>query len=62
VVISDAFEKMNILERLEAMGLAMAKARIMEPIEPLGYTEKEFSSKDKGTFIGDEVKAKGIEI
>lgn len=62
VVISDDFEEMNILERLETMGLAMAKTRIMEPIEPLGYTEKEFSSKDKGTFIGDEVKVKGIEI
>lgn len=62
VVISDDFEGMNILERLETFGVAMAKARIMEPIEPLGYTEEEFSSKDRGTFIGDEVKAKGIEI
>ena len=62
VVISDDFEGMNILERLETLGVAMAKARIMEPIEPLGYTEEEFSLKDRGTFIGDEVKAKGIEI
>ena len=62
MVISDDFKGMNILERLETIGLAMAKARIMEPIEPLGYTEEEFSLKDKGTFIGDEVKAKGIEV
>lgn len=62
VVISDDFEEMNILERLETIGLAMAEARIMEPIEPLAYTEEEFSLKDRGTFIGDEVKAKGIEI
>ena len=62
VVISDDFKGMNILERLETLGLAMAKGRIMEPIEPLGYTEEEFSSKDRGTFIGDEVKTKGIEI
>ena len=34
----------------------------MEPVEALGYTEEEFSLKDKGTFIGDEVKAKGIEV
>ncbi|MBM3118876.1 MAG: nucleotidyltransferase domain-containing protein [Chloroflexi bacterium] len=61
-VISDDFKGMNILERLEIIGLALAKARIMEPIEPLGYTEEEFSSKGKGTFIGDEIKAKGIEI
>jgi len=60
VVISDDFEGMNVLERLEIIGLALAKAKIMEPIEPLGYTEEEFSLKDKGSFIGDEVKAKGI--
>lgn len=40
----------------------MAKARIMEPIEPSSYTEEEFASKNKGTFVGDEVKTKGIEI
>lgn len=62
VAISDDFEGMNILERLETIGLAMAEARIMEPIEPLAYMEEEFSLKDRGTFIGDEVKAKGIEI
>jgi len=62
VVISDDFKGMNILERLETFGIAMAKARIMEPIEPSGYTEEEFASKNKGTFVGDEVKTKGIEI
>lgn len=62
VVISDDFKGMNLLERLEALGLASARARIMEPIEPLGYTEEEFSSKGKGTFIGDEVKTKGVEV
>jgi len=39
VVISDDFEEMNIRERLEIMGLAMAKARLMEPVEALGYTD-----------------------
>ena len=62
VVISDDFKGMNILERLETTGLALAKAKIMEPIEPLGYTEEEFSAKGKGTFIGDEVKTKGVEV
>ena len=62
VVISDDFKGMNILERLETIGLATAKAEIMEPIESLGYTEEEFSLKGKGTFIGDEVKTKGIKI
>ena len=62
VVISDDFKGINVLERLETIGLAMAEARIMEPIEPLAYTEEEFSLKDSGTFIGDEVKGKGMEV
>lgn len=62
VVISDSFKNMNLFERLEILGLALGKAKIMEPIEPLGYTEEEFSLKGEGTFIGDEVKTKGIEI
>jgi len=60
VVISNDFKGMDLIERLEILG--RTAARIMEPIEALGYTEEEFSSKGKGTFIGDEVKAKGIEI
>lgn len=62
VAISDDFEGMNIVERLEAVGLALAEAGIMEPIEPLAYTEEEFCFKGKGTFVGDEVKATGIEV
>jgi len=60
VVISNDFKGMDLIERLEILG--RTAARIMEPIEPLGYTEEEFSLKGKGTFIGDEVKRKGIEI
>ncbi len=60
VVISGNFKEMNLIERLQILGRAAAK--MMEPIEALGYTEEEFSSKDSGTFIGDEVKTKGIEI
>jgi len=62
VVISDDFEGINLLERLEIFGVAMARAKIFEPIEPLGYTQKEFDAKGKGTFVGDEVKKAGIEI
>lgn len=62
VVISDDFESLNLLERLESLGLALAKAKIMEPIEALGYTKQEFASRGEGTFIGDEVKTKGVEV
>lgn len=60
VVISNDFKGMDLIERLEILG--RTAARIMEPVEALGYTEEEFSLKGKGTFIGDEVKARGIEI
>ena len=62
VIISENFNGMNLLERLEAIGLALAKGRIMEPIEAVGYTMKEFNSKEQGTFVSDEIKTKGIEI
>ena len=61
-IISENFKSMNLLRRLETIGLALAKARIMEPIEAIGYTEEEFASKGEGTFIGDEVKSKGVEV
>ncbi len=61
-IISEDFKDMNLLERLETIGLAFAKAKIMDPVEAIGYTEEEFTSKGEGTFIGDEVKSKGIEV
>lgn len=62
IIISDDFRDMSLFERLEIIGLALAKAKIFEPIEALGYTEKEYNSKGKGTFIGDEVKTKGVQV
>lgn len=62
VVISNDFKRLNLLRRLEVLGSILAKAKIMAPIEALGYTETEFSSKEKGTFLGDEIKAKGKAI
>jgi predicted nucleotidyltransferase len=61
-VISEDFKGMNLIKRLETIGLALAKARIMEPIEAIGYTKKEFALKGKGTFVGDEIKPTGVQI
>ena len=61
-VILEDFKNINLLKRLKTIGLAFAKAKIIEPIEALGYTEAEFSAKGKGTFLGDEIRSKGIEI
>ncbi len=51
IVISKDFEKLNLRERLEILGLAAG--RILEPIEALGYTKKEIESKGKESFVGE---------
>ncbi len=61
-VVSDDFKGMNLLERLEFIGIALAKAKIMEPVEVRAYTEEEFAAKGAGSFVGDEIKAKGVEV
>ncbi len=62
VIVSNDFKGKNLFKRLEILGLALAKAKILEPIEAIGYTEKEFTAKGEGTFIGDEVKTKGVKV
>ena len=60
VVVSDDFEGMNVVERLEGIGTAAGRAGITEPIEPLAYTVAEYEAMGPGTFVGQEVKPKGI--
>jgi predicted nucleotidyltransferase len=61
-VISDDFEGLDVRQRLEILGLALARAKIMEPIEALAYTTEEYDSPERGTFLADEVKAKGVSL
>lgn len=60
VVISDDFKNMDLWERLALLGRARAKIR--RPMDILGYTEEEYTARSSGSFIGDEVKPKGIEV
>ena len=60
VIVSDDFENMDLWERLCLLG--RARLGIKSPMEILGYTEKEFTAKEQGTFLGDEVKSKGVLI
>lgn len=53
---------MDLFKRLETVGLAFARAKIMEPVEALAYTQEEYDSKEQGTFIADEVRAKGVTV
>ncbi len=61
-VISDDFQGMDLLHRLELIGSAMARARIVEPIEALAYTCQEYDQAQPGTLLSDEVKAKGVQV
>ena len=60
LIVSDDFKHMDLWERLCLLG--RARIGIKRPIEISGITEEEFKSEHSGTFIGDEVKSKGIEV
>lgn len=59
-VISNSFRNMGIWERLALLG--RARVGINEPMEILGFTEKEFKEESAGSFVGDEIKAKGVSV
>lgn len=59
VVISESFQEMNLLERLEVLGMGAAK--IMMPIEAKGYTPEEIKLVTEISFLGEILKS-GINI
>ena len=59
-ILSDNFKDMDLWERLCLLG--RARIGIKRPMEILGLTEEEFKAENSGTFIGDEVKTKGVEV
>jgi predicted nucleotidyltransferase len=60
IVVSDDFRDMDLWERLSLLG--RARMGIKRPMEILGFTEKEFAETPIGSFIGDEVKPKGVVV
>ena len=60
IVVSDSLADLDIWERQCILG--DATSGIYEPIEAMGYTVAEYEAMGPGTFIGQEVKAKGIEV
>ena len=60
IVVSDDFAGMDLWDRQCVLG--DSTAGIYEPIEALGYTYDEYEAMGPGTFIGQEVKPKGIVI
>jgi predicted nucleotidyltransferase len=61
-VISDHFGNMKLLGRMETIGAAFARARILQPVQPLALTEAELEAEGKGSFLADEVKSRGQEV
>ena len=59
VVVSESFQKMNLRERLEVLGVGAA--RIMKPIEARGYTPEEIKLAPKISFLSEILKS-GINI
>lgn len=59
LVVSSDFQKMNLRERLEVLG--MAAARIMKPIEAQGYTPEETETALRPSFLKEILEA-GISI
>ncbi len=58
-VISNEFQKMNLRERLEVLGIAAA--RIMKPIEARGYTPEEIKMVLPPSFLKEILEA-GVSI
>ncbi|MBU0694232.1 MAG: nucleotidyltransferase domain-containing protein [Candidatus Omnitrophica bacterium] len=59
VVVSDDFQKMNLRQRLEVLGIAAV--RIMKPIEAQGYTTNEIQSAPKISFLGEILRV-GVNV
>ena len=58
-IVSADFQKMNLRERLEVLG--MAAARIMQPIEAQGYAPKEMDTVLPSSFLKEILEA-GVRI
>ncbi len=56
VVVSSDFSSLNLRERLELLGVAAA--RVLKPIQAVGYTPDEIASKSYSPFL-DEIFAGG---
>lgn len=54
VVVSSDFSSLNLRERLELLGVAAA--RLLEPIQAVGYTPEEIAAKKYSSFL-DEIPA-----
>jgi predicted nucleotidyltransferase len=59
IVISKDFQKMNLRERLEVLGIAAV--RIMRPVEAKGYTPQELETPQEASFL-KEILEVGVSI
>ncbi len=60
IVVSRDFSSLNLRERLEILGVAAA--RILKPIQALGYTPEEITAKSFSPFLEDILDAEAIAL
>lgn len=59
VIISKDFQKMNLRERLEVLGIAAV--RIMKPVEAMGYTPREIEVASEASLL-KEILELGVSV
>lgn len=60
IVISADFKKMNLLERMETLGVAAG--RVGEPIESYGFTPEEIESRSMPLFLSDVLDREAVAV
>jgi predicted nucleotidyltransferase len=60
IVVSRDFSLLNLRERLEILGVAAA--RLLKPIQAVGYTPEEMEAKSYSSFLNDVISSEAIVI
>jgi len=60
IVVSRDFSLLNLRERLEILGVAAA--RLLKPIQAVGYTPEEMEAKTYSPFLDEVLASEAIEI
>jgi len=60
IVVSPDFSALNFRERLEILGVAAA--RVLEPIQAVGYTPDEITAKDYTPFMEEILASEAIAV
>ena len=60
IVVSPDFSRLNFRERLEILGIAAA--RILKPIQAVGYTPEEMTAKEYTSFLEEILASEAVAL